>query len=207
MEAYLTLLYFFLPLVLVGVAGGHSCLSAARRVAWRRDIPWVLRVYATESLHRLLGLSLALQPEYLVLYARRAGWFMGIRVMCQNHLTCCCLMCCRTGFAPTMSRIILFLILSRLVYFTAFSSISFHKWPVFSRGLLLVTSVLKTGTPVATLPGIWHDRVSAGTGWPGVSRLWLGEIESLIYNFYLSVAARNIEQIHSPRYTRMLLGC
>ena len=31
--------FFFLPLVPVGVAGGHSYLSAARRVAWRRDIP------------------------------------------------------------------------------------------------------------------------------------------------------------------------
>ena len=28
---------------------------------------------------------------------------------------------------------------------------------------------LKTGTPVATLPGTWHYRVSAGTGWPDVS--------------------------------------
>ena len=55
-----------------------------------------------------------------MLYARRAGWFIGIRVMCPNHLTCCCLMCCRTGFAPAMSRITSFLILSRLVLFTAF---------------------------------------------------------------------------------------
>ena len=29
----------------------------------------------------------------------------------------------------------------------------------------------KTGTPVATLPGAWHYRVSAGTGRPGVSIL------------------------------------
>ena len=29
----------------------------------------------------------------------------------------------------------------------------------------------KTGTPVATLPGAWHYRVSAGTGCPGVSIL------------------------------------
>ena len=29
----------------------------------------------------------------------------------------------------------------------------------------------KNGTPVPTLPGTWHDRVSAGTGWPGVSML------------------------------------
>ena len=58
------------------------------------------------------------------------------------------------------------------------------------------TSDLKIGTPVATLPGAWRYRVSAGTGQPGVSMLWLGEMESLICNFYLSVAARKIEQIH-----------
>ena len=33
------------------------------------------------------------------------------------------------------------------------------------------SSDLKIGTPVATLPGTWHYRVSAGTGWPGVSIL------------------------------------
>ena len=43
---------------------------------------------------------------------------------------------------------------------------------------------------MATLPGAWHYSVSAGTGWPGVSILWLGEMESLICHFYLSVAAR-----------------
>ena len=31
------------------------------------------------------------------------------------------------------------------------------------------TSDLKTGTSVATLPGAWRYRASAGTGWPGVS--------------------------------------
>ena len=33
------------------------------------------------------------------------------------------------------------------------------------------TSDLKIGTPVATLPGAWHYKVSAGTGRPGVSIL------------------------------------
>ena len=33
------------------------------------------------------------------------------------------------------------------------------------------TSDLKLGTPVATLPGAWHYRVSTGTGQPGVSIL------------------------------------
>ena len=33
------------------------------------------------------------------------------------------------------------------------------------------TSDFKIGTPVATLPGTWRYRVSAGTGWPRVSIL------------------------------------
>ena len=69
------------------------------------------------------------------------------------------------------------------------------------------TSDLKIGTPVTTLPGAWHYRVSAGTGRPGVSILWLGEVESWICNFYLSVAACKIVWADpSLRYTRMLLG-
>ena len=69
------------------------------------------------------------------------------------------------------------------------------------------TSDLNIGTPVATLPGAWRYRVSAGTGLPGVSILWLGEMESLICNFYLSVAARKLVWADpSLRYTRMLLG-
>ena len=32
-------------------------------------------------------------------------------------------------------------------------------------------SDLKMETPVATLPGAWRDRVSSGTGWPGVGIL------------------------------------
>ena len=69
------------------------------------------------------------------------------------------------------------------------------------------TSDLNIGTPVATLPGAWRYRVSTGTGRPGVSILWLGEMESLICNFYLSVAARKLVRANpSLRYTRMLLG-
>ena len=33
----------------------------------------------------------------------------------------------------------------------------------------IYTSDLNIGTPIATLLGAWHYRVSAGTGWPGVS--------------------------------------
>ena len=69
------------------------------------------------------------------------------------------------------------------------------------------TSDLEIGTPVATLPGAWCYKISAGTGWPGVSILWLGEMGSLICSFYLSVAARTIVWADpSQRYTRMLLG-
>ena len=60
------------------------------------------------------------------------------------------------------------------------------------------------------LPKNWHSSsypVSAWTGWPGVSILWLGEMESSISNFYFSVAARTTAWVDpSLRYTGMLLG-
>ena len=69
------------------------------------------------------------------------------------------------------------------------------------------TSDSKIGTPVATLSGTWRYRVSTGTGRPGVSILWLGEVERLICNFHLSVAARKIVWADpSLRYTSLLLG-
>ena len=53
----------------------------------------------------------------------------------------------------------------------------------------------------------WCYRLSAGTGQPSVSILWLDEVESLICNFYLSVAARKIVWADlSMRCTSMLLG-
>ena len=57
------------------------------------------------------------------------------------------------------------------------------------------TSDLNIGTPVAILPGAWRSRVSTGTGRPGVCILRLGEIESVIRNFYLSVARKIVELI------------
>ena len=64
-----------------------------------------------------------------------------------------------------------------------------------------------SGTLVATQPGVWHYRVSAGTGRLGVSILWLGEAESSICNFYLSEAARKIVCADpSLKYTCMLPG-
>ena len=52
------------------------------------------------------------------------------------------------------------------------------------------SSDLKLGTQVDGLSGAWRNRVSASTGWPGVSLLWLAEISSLIHSFYHSLAAR-----------------
>ena len=69
------------------------------------------------------------------------------------------------------------------------------------------TRDLKIGTPVATLPRTWWYRVSMWLVFPGVSILWLGEMESLICNFYLSVTACTIVWADlSLRYTSMLLG-
>ena len=57
-----------------------------------------------------------------------------------------------------------------------------HKsWPIH-------TSDLKIGFLVTSQPDAWCNGVSAGTGWPSVSILWLGGMASLICNFYLSVA-------------------
>ena len=54
------------------------------------------------------------------------------------------------------------------------------------------TRDLQISTPVATLPGAWRYKIRAGTGWPGVSNTMTGKIKSLICNFCLSVAAREI---------------
>ena len=54
------------------------------------------------------------------------------------------------------------------------------------------TSDIKIRISVNTLQGAWHYRASTRTGRPGVSILLLGEVESLICNFYLSLAARKI---------------
>ena len=69
------------------------------------------------------------------------------------------------------------------------------------------TNDSKNGISVATLPDAWRDTVNAGTGWVGVSIFWLGEVESLICSFYLSVAARTLVWADSSlRYTSMLQG-
>ena len=97
--------------------------------------------------------------------------------------------------------------------FTPLKTASRAEDPRFESRLCQVFSVsshtrdLKIGTPVAALPGAWSYRVSTRTGWPDVSILWLGEIESWICSFCLSVAAHKIVCADSSlRYTGMLLG-
>ena len=65
------------------------------------------------------------------------------------------------------------------------------------------TSDLKIGSPVATLPGAWRNRVGTGTGWPSVSipqKVWSATSVVVWQHVQLS------EQI-CPWYTNMLLGC
>ena len=45
----------------------------------------------------------------------------------------------------------------------------------FCSEVLVVFISVTSGTPVTTLPGAWCYRASAGTGWPSVSILSLGE--------------------------------
>ena len=78
--------------------------------------------------------------------------------------------------------------------------------PGFFRGRVIpVTS--KLALQWLPCPGAWRHRVSAETGRPGVRIIRLGEVESLICHFYLSVAARKFVCADpSLRYTCMLLG-
>ena len=70
-----------------------------------------------------------------------------------------------------------------------------QEWEV--QGLLLafpgrgVLCDINIGPLEVTLPRACH-RISARTGWPGVSIIHLCETASLIYNFYFRVAAGQI---------------
>ena len=57
---------------------------------------------------------------------------------------------------------------------------------VYLHYISCVRYTILVGNPqLGTLPDTWRYRVSAGTGRSSVSILWLGEIASLICNFYL----------------------
>ena len=58
------------------------------------------------------------------------------------------------------------------------------------------TSDLKIGTPVVTLPSIWHERVSTGTGWLGGSIQWHGEIDWSATSISVWQHEQLSEQIH-----------
>ena len=73
---------------------------------------------------------------------------------------------------------------------TELGSIPAFTADLFSR--LNHISDLKTGTPVSMLPGTWHHIVNARTGWPCDSIWCMDEIESLIGNFYFSMAAHTL---------------
>ena len=110
--------------------------------------------------------------------------------------------------ATTITSIIIFTIPDRLVGLVVKESASRAEDTGFESHLRRNfsgsshTSDLRIGTPVATLPGAWRYRVSAGTGRPSVC-----VVVSLICNFYLSVTARKIVCADtSLRYTGMLLG-
>ena len=53
-----------------------------------------------------------------------------------------------------------------------------------------LTRIQYTATLEAVLSKLWFYSVSAMTGWPGISILWLDEAASLIHNIYHSVAVR-----------------
>ena len=57
------------------------------------------------------------------------------------------------------------------------------------------SSDMSSGTLVATLPDAWRYRVTARTGWSGVSILRLSETERWVCDFSLSVAARAVVSV------------
>ena len=73
---------------------------------------------------------------------------------------CVCVCVCARACVQTRN----WLCLQLLLLTTGFESRLRRDFPGSSH-----TSDLKIGTPVATLPGAWRYRVSAGTGWFGVS--------------------------------------
>ena len=68
------------------------------------------------------------------------------------------------------------------------------------------TSELQMSTPMAILTGAWRERVSAGTGWPGVSILWLKEKVGSATSISVWQHAQLFEQTRPPRCTSLLLG-
>ena len=79
-----------------------------------------------------------------------------------------------------------------------------HNWLYKSMLLIWIKNWYSSGHPARCQA--LQD--CAGTGWPSVNTLWLGETASLTWNFYLSVATHTAAYPEpSLGYTSMLLGC
>ena len=76
-------------------------------------------------------------------------------------------------------------------------------WRYGGRSLLCQVESYKSGTHVASLLHAWGQKISARTGWPGVTTLWLGEVASCISCFCRSVVAckfapsRSVPEAHA----------
>ena len=88
--------------------------------------------------------------------------------------------------SKSYSYLVLSLILQAVVF-----SFPFAPWDLFPMSSHTM-QWLKNWHSSGYLPGAWRCRVSAGTFWPCVGILWLGEVESLICNFCICVAARKL---------------
>ena len=99
---------------------------------------------------------------HLCLWGHTLLAFIGSHIICIYFLT---LHLCSSGHTSRVDR---------LVGLGVKASASRAEDPGFKSRLcrdFSGSSDLKIGTPVASLPGAWRYRVSAGTGWPGVSTL------------------------------------
>ena len=76
-----------------------------------------------------------------------------------------------SGFEFGISLLLVCVFFDHLVGLMVKASSSGADNPGFDSHLSSHTGDLQMGTPVATLPGAWHYRVSAGTGWSCVSIL------------------------------------
>ena len=123
--------------LILGIKGRKSFLSVASLKAWVGGMLWVFSVSFTPSIQVFLGLPLALYPDTFVLTALLASWWVSMRVRCPNHLILCCWMWWRIGVVPTISLIIVFLILSHLVLLTALLRHGISQVVIFLSRLLV----------------------------------------------------------------------
>ena len=120
-------------------------------------------------------------------------------VSCPGHVVCSWRLSSQVGSLPPLVKWSDSLF---VLHMTPRERQTWVRFPLLPRIIFQVesyTSDLKVGTPVASLPGAWCFRISAGTGCSSVSILWLGEIACLIHGFYPSVAACTIVPVDPIR--------